>query len=53
MSEELSKVLDEAERKRRKNEFYLTVRDVSILIILVSSVVAAVCYIAVRSGYAS
>lgn len=52
-NEGMSKRLDEAERKRRKQELYLNIRDSCITIILVSVVVFLVYYIAVRGGYGS
>ena len=53
MSEQLVKQMDEAEQKRRKQEFYLNVRDCSIGVILVSWVVFLIYYVAMRGGYAS
>lgn len=53
MSADLEKQLDEVERKRKRQEFYLTVRDISIAIILVSAVVGMLYYIATRGGYVS
>lgn len=53
MSVDLTKQVDEAERKRKKQEFYLNVRDCSIGVILVSWIVFLIYYVAMRGGYAS
>lgn len=53
MTGNISEQLDKAERKRKKQEFYLNVRDVCITIILFSAVTLLVYYIALRGGYAS
>ena len=53
MTGNMTEQLDKAERKRKRQEFYLNVRDICITVILVSMVTLLVYYIAVRGGYAS
>lgn len=53
MSTDLSEQLDKAEKKRKKQQLYLNIRDICITVILTSAVVSLIYYIATRSGYAS
>lgn len=53
MTGNMTEQLNEAERKRKKQEFYLNVRDICITVILMSVVTFLIYYVAMRSGYAS